>query len=174
MEGRIKISPKVLIGVAAILIVIIGIAAWMNYRNNSPGGDGASIEVCLNGKAVAVYSIDELMELKSVTVHAELKSAKAEDESGQYTGVLLSRLLKESDVAECKTIVLTAGDGYSSAAKASEAKTVLIAYERDGEPLGYYEKGGTGPMRAVFTEDTFGTRSVQYLTKINCKTENGK
>ncbi|NLD20051.1 MAG: molybdopterin-dependent oxidoreductase [Clostridiales bacterium] len=170
MERRIIISPKFLVLLGIILALIVGIAAWLNHKDNAVG-DGAFIEVCLDGEKVAAYSINELMGFKSTTVHAQLQSAKSEDESGEYAGVMLSDLISKAGISDCKTIVLTAGDGYSSAAKGSEADEVLIAYEKDGAPLGYYETGGTGPIRAIFTEDTYGNRSIQYLTRINCKTK---
>lgn len=50
------------------------------------------------------------------------------------------------------------------------APGVYLILVRNEETLGYFTKGGTGPMRAVFCDDTYGNRSIKYLTKIDCRT----
>ena len=174
MERRLKISPKFIIILAVVLAVLVAVCAWVNHRNTDGETDGTSLSLCVDGKQVAEYSISELMDMDEVTEHAELQSAKEDDESGDFTGVLLEDLLEESDIdaEDCKAIILSAGDGYSSAADKDETDRIIIAYSKDGDTLGYYTRGGTGPLRAIFCEDTYGNRSVKYLTKINCQRAN--
>lgn len=163
-----KISPKFIIVLTAALRVIIGAALYV-YSSNSEDTDGRTLAIYSDGEKVTEYSLSELMKLESETVYAEIHSSGSADEEGEYEGVRLSELLESAGVGEYETAVLTAGDGYSSAAKASEADDVLIAYSKDGETLGYYTSGGSGPIRAVFLEDAYGNRSVMYLIKISCK-----
>lgn len=167
MERRLKISPKFLAILAVLLIAVIGVTAWMNSADIA--GDGTQLSICANGEEKASYSLEELMEMENVDVYVELTSGKAADEKATFTGVRLTDLLEKAGITEYETVIFVAGDGYSSAADEDEVDTVIIAHAKDGETLGYYTKGGTGPLRCVFTEDTFGNRSIQYLTRIECR-----
>ncbi len=168
MERRLKISPKFIAVLAAVLIVIVAAAAWMNRSDDA--ADGTTVTICMDGNAVAEYMLSQIMKMDSETQYVKLQSAKEGDEAGDFTGVMLDKLLKDAGVGKYKTVIMSAGDGYSSAADGKETDRVLIAYSRNGETLGYFTKGGTGPMRAVFCDDTYGNRSIKYLTKINCRT----
>ena len=168
MERRLKISPKFIAVLAAVLIVIVAAAAWMNRSDDD--ADGTTVTICRDGSVVAEYTLSQIMKLDSETQYVKLQSAKEGDEVGDFTGVMLDELLRDAGVTDYKTVILSAGDGYSSAADVKETDRVLIAYSRNGETLGYFTKGGTGPMRAVFCDDTYGNRSIKYLTKINCRT----
>lgn len=96
---------------------------------------------------------------------------KAQNEKGTWSGIWLSKLLKDAGLKDdqYKTIILSAGDGYSTAAAADETDVCLVAWEKNGETLGYYTKGGTGPLRCIFTEEAFGMRCIDYLVKIDCR-----
>ncbi len=168
MERRLKISPEFIAVLAAVLIVIVAAAAWMNRSYDA--ADGTTVTICRDGSVVAEYTLSQIMKLDSETQYVKLQSAKEGDEAGDFTGVMLDELLSDAGVTDYKTVILSAGDGYSSAADGKETDRVLIAYSRNGETLGYFTKGGTGPMRAVFCDDTYGNRSIKYLTKINCRT----
>lgn len=167
MERRIKISPKFIIVLAIALIAVIGVTAWINSSQVS--GDGTQLSICVNGEEKASYSLEELMQMENVDAYVELTSGKAADEKGTYTGVKLTDLLEQAGIEEYETVIFVAGDGYSSAADEDEVDTIIIAHAKDGETLGYYTKGGTGPLRCIFTEDTYGNRSIQYLTRIECR-----
>lgn len=171
MDGRkLKISGKVIAIVAIILVVVVGVAAWLNadkIKNNSD----TEIVICLNDEEVAVYSMAELAAMETDSVYAEFTSKKAEGEKGTWTGVFVSTILENAGVSEDQydTVVFSAGDGYSSAANHDEIPTVLIAWEKDGETLESFEDGGTGPMRCIFSEESFGQRCIHNVVKINCK-----
>lgn len=169
MERRLNISPKFIAVLAIVLALIIAAAAWMN-RSSGSDGDGTVLSVCVDGEKTAEYTLSEIMKMDPETQYMKLQSAKEGDEAGDFTGVPLDELLKEAGISKYKTVVLSAGDGYSSAADSGEASRVLVAYSRNEETLGYFTKGGTGPMRAVFCDDTYGNRSIKYLTKIDCRT----
>lgn len=143
------------------------VTAWINSSQVS--GDGTQLSICVNGEEKASYSLEELMQMENVDAYVELTSGKAADEKGTYTGVKLTDLLEQAGIEEYETVIFVAGDGYSSAADEDEVDTIIIAHAKDGETLGYYTKGGTGPLRCIFTEDTYGNRSIQYLTRIECR-----
>ena len=171
MEGRkLKISPKFVIALAIILAVIVGITAWLN-ASSVESSEGTTLTICLDGKEIASYELEELMKMDSDSVTTSFASGKGDDEEGTWTGVWMDELLKDAGITEeqYETVVLSAGDGYSTAADVDEVNTVLIAWEKDGETLGYYEKGGTGPMRCIFSEEEFGMRCINFLVKIDCR-----
>ncbi len=161
-----KISPKLLAVIAVLLAAVIAVTWYMHSREIQDTDDRLS--VMYDGNEVVSYSLSEIIDMKNITVYADIKSAKAADEKGDYTGVRLDVLLKNAGVSDFETIIFTAGDGYSAAADADETKEILVAYEKDGETLGYFTKGGTGPLRCVMLEDSYGNRSIKYLTEINC------
>lgn len=152
-----------------MLLLILGVAAFMQQKNSKQ--DGTVLSIYENGQQVYVCSLRQLMSMESVQVPVRMQSAKKREEQGNYQGVWLASLLEKAGVKEYGTVVLSAGDGYSAAASGSEAESVLIAYGIDGDTLGYYGRGGTGPIRAVFTKDIYGNRSVQYLTRIEVRTK---
>lgn len=168
MENKVKISKKILLMVALILVVVVGITAYLNQRDISRG---TYLTVTKGEKEIARYSMKDLMEMDKSKVRVDLKSATGKDVKGEFTGIWLSHLLKSAGIneKEYETVLLIAGDGYTSAAKSKEARRILVAYEVDGNPLGEHSKGGTGPIRCIFAEDTFGNRSVMHLVKIQCK-----
>lgn len=159
MERQLKISPEFIAVLAVVLIVIVAAATWMNRSDDA--ADGTTVTICRDGNVVAEYTLSQIMKMDSETQYVKLQSAKEGDEAGDFTGVMLDELLSDAGVTDYKTVILSAGDGYSSAADGKETDRVLIAYSRNGETLGYFTKGGTGPMRAVFCDDTYGNRSIK-------------
>lgn len=171
MEGsKLKISPRIIAVIAVILVLIIAVTAWMN-ASSTEASEGTQLTICLDGKEVASYSLEELMQMGKDSTYAEFTSGKGAGEKGTWSGIWLSKLLKEAGLTEdqYQTIILSAGDGYSVAADVDETDVCLVAWEKEGETLGYYTKGGTGPMRCIFSEDSFGMRCINYLVKINCR-----
>lgn len=167
MDRRINISPKLLVVIALFLIVAIVTAAWLNAETRSKSN--ADLVISVNEEVKAEYSMHELMNMDKTTEFADLKSGKGEDASGEFTGVRLDVLLEYAGAENYETIIFTANDGFSSAGDSDETDEILIAYAKDDEMLGDYEKGGTGPLRCVFFKDYYGNRSVMNLSKIECR-----
>ena len=167
MENKVKISKKVLLMVALILVLVVGTTAYLNQKDISRG---TYLTVIKGDKETARYSMKDLMEMDKAKVKVDLKSAAGKDVKGEFTGVWLCHLLKSTGIneKEYETVLLIGGDGYTSAAKSKEAGKILVAYAVDGNPLEKYGKGGTGPIRCIFAEDTFGNRSVMHLVRIQC------
>lgn len=165
MGRGVKKSTKLILVVIVVLVVIILIASFIH--RGSVNSDSTLLVVKHQGHQVAEYTIDQLKELESETVYCEMTSGKGDPVENEYTGVMAAVLAQECGITEYETITFTAADGYSSAGEASEADTVMVAYECDGEALEDYSKGGVGPMRCVFTEDTFGSRSIMNVTSVD-------
>lgn len=167
MDKRVNISSKFILPLMVVLVVIIIVASILHRQSVSTEED--TLIICQQGEEIARYSIEEVMDMESETHHVEMTSGKDADVNSDFTGVMLEDLLESAGVIEYDTVVFTAGDGYSSAGKADEVADIMVAYSENGDTLGYYTKGGTGPLRCIFIKDTFGNRSIQYLTTIDCR-----
>lgn len=165
MGRGVKKSSKWIVLIIVVLVVIILIASFIH--RGSVNADSTLLVVKHQGEQVAEYTIEELKELESESVYCEMTSGKGDPVSNEYTGVMAAVLAAENGIEEFTVITFTAADGYSSAGEGTEADSVMVAYACDGEDLEDYAKGGVGPMRCVFTEDTFGSRSIMNVTSIN-------
>ncbi len=173
MKGKISAS-KLMIAVIVVLVVIIGAAAWINQQNNgSSGGDAdGSLEVVRDGEVIRQFSYEEICSMDSASFEKEIVSGNKGNESGVYRGVPLREILAAADesiLSECSSVTGTASDGFVSVYSMSEitgSDSIAVVYEKDGEPLKKRSEGGSGPLRIVAADDTYGTRSTQYLTRI--------
>ncbi len=165
MDRGVKKSSKWILIIIAVLVVIILIASFIH--RGSVSTESGVLVVKYQGNQVAEYTIDQLSKLKSESVYCEMTSGKGNPVENEYTGIMMADLAAELELGEYETIVFTAADGYSSAGEADEADTVMVAYACDGEVLEDVSKGGVGPLRCVFTEDTFGNRSIMNVTSVD-------
>ncbi len=179
-QSRVNISGKVVAIIIAFLVMVVAVAAYINLSGNNDAADGYGLTISVvdeNGSVtdLKTYTINQIKEMPSVDVYAKLQSSQKGDEEGTFTGVTLKYILNHTDrdiLKDYKTFILSAGDGYSSAASQKEVKNgnaVLIAYAKDGKDLEHFNEGGLGPMKAVFTKDVYGNRSTEFLVKVTCK-----
>lgn len=177
---RFKISGRAIVVIIVVLALITAVAAYMNMSGNDSDADGYSLTVAVsddNGdiKDLKTYTLAQIENMPSVNVYTKLQSSEKGDEEGTFTGVTVKYLLNKTDpdiIKEHENFIFSAGDGYSSAASADEVrggKSVIIAYAKDGKDMEHFNEGGSGPMRVVFTRDTYGNRSTKFLIKIICK-----
>lgn len=167
MGRRVNISSKFILPLIVVLVVVIVIASMVHRQSISTEED--TLIICQQGEEVVRYTFEKIMDMESETHHVKMTSGKDADVDSDFTGVMLEDLLKSAGITEYDTVVFTAGDGYSSAGDADEIADIMVAYAENGDTLGYYTKGGTGPLRCIFIKDTFGNRSIQYLTTIDCR-----
>lgn len=179
-EPRFKISGKVLIIGFIVLAVIVAVTAWINLSQKGSGGSGYSLSVMApddNGKlqCIKCYSLQEIKKMKNTDVYAKLVSADKGNEEGTFTGVEVKTILQDADsqlLERYKSFIFTAGDRFSSAASIKEiekSKNIILAFEKDGKALEHFNDGGSGPMRIIFSDDTYGNRGTKNLVKITCK-----
>lgn len=177
---RIRLSGKFIVGVIAALVILTVAAAWVHFHGTDTSVDGYNLTISVYDndgtlQNIKTYSLSEIEKMPTVHVHAKLQSAQKGVVEGTFTGVTLQYLLNHTDkklLKEHKTFILSAGDGYSSAASRAEVargKAVVIAFEKDGKPLGHFNEGGSGPMKAVFCQDTYGNRSTEFLVNVICR-----
>jgi DMSO/TMAO reductase YedYZ molybdopterin-dependent catalytic subunit len=121
----------------------------------------------------------DLQAYPAVTLSAAFGAAQS-FQTGRFTGVQLWDLLQEAGVKLDpsrnndklrKYVVVTGSDGYDAVFSYAEldpdfgAEVVLVAYARDGQPLGPTE----GMARTVIGTDKRGGRLVSNLTRIEVR-----
>src|SRR5262245_1216985 len=125
------------------------------------------------------FTRDDLAAYPSITLTVSV-GAGQQFQTGRFTGVLLWDLLKEADVKGDparnndklrKYVVMTATDGYEAITSVGEidpdfgGEIVMIAYDKDGQPLG----PGEGMARSVVDSDKRGGRAVSNLVRIEVR-----
>lgn len=134
--------------------------------------------VTIDGKVRQILHLtaEDLARLPAVTLDMAFKT-KHGNEKGRYTGVSLWSLLEQAGFAEApesraylrQTLLATGTDGYGVAIAIAEldprfeGKGAIIAYARDGHPL------GNGGLRLVIPGDLHGGRSVRDLVHIELR-----
>lgn len=136
----------------------------------------ASADMLIDGQVSAPrsWSAADLRAQTPVTVDASYLSGHGE-EHARFTGVPLWALLGEAKLTDKggkhpdlrHTVTVTGGDGYAITVAFGEfdpefeAKTVLVAYERDGKP--------TEGLQLVMPGDKRGARYVHDVVHIEVK-----
>jgi len=169
MGRRITITPKAIGILISILILVLSVAALINYDSVRYNQE-ERISIYIDGKESVTFAISELEQMKVVTVETEFSSQNSKDEKGVWQGVMAVELLKQAGVnkGEYNTLVFSASDGYSVAAETKEAGEILISWKKDGKLLADSDEGGDGPVRCIFIKDVFGQRNIANVIKIDC------
>ena len=170
-----KSGPRPILIIIAGLLIVVPVCAYLNAADAKDNTDGYMLTISREGKTVAAYSYDEIMAMKSVEMEKQILSSQHADESGTFRGVPLEEILNRADpklLKECTKFISRAGDSYSSALSSEDIDVpdnVLVIYEKDGQKLKPFKKGGTGPMRLIINSDTYGNRCTKYLIGIDCR-----
>ena len=122
-QKKLNIKGKHLIVGFIILILIIGITAWIHISHDGQGADGFSLTIAKDGEIIKTFTLQEIKEMPSIEVYASLQSAQHDNAEGEFKGAELITILDQADPSlseECSTFICAAGDGYSSAVSAKE------------------------------------------------------
>ncbi|MGI6492551.1 MAG: molybdopterin-dependent oxidoreductase [Pelotomaculum sp.] len=171
--AKVELKSKVII---YIIVVLVGMTAILALLNR-PSEDlhAAALTVSQDGADLHTFTLEEIKALPSVSVEKSIVSSNHADESGVFTGVPLHDLIKGVDanlLTGERRFITRAEDGYASVfttREVLEPDNIIIVYDKDGQSLGSYEEGGTGPLRIVIQGDPFGNRSTKYLKQIEIK-----
>lgn len=164
----------IIISVIAFLIVIIGIATYLNRDNVSQKtklNNEAMFSVMDNGIEIKSYNMSEIQLLGEVMFYAHLKSSGNDAVEYLYTGVPLIKILEDAgvDTDGSEAAIVSAIDGYVvsvSMAKVQDAENVYLAYMRGGELLGTREDGGDGPYQLIICKDKFSQFWCKYAYSV--------
>ena len=168
---KVKLEMKNIKWILIALIAFTIVFAVINIKGLNK--DTNTLTISVNGEAVHQYKLSEIKQMEAIILDKTIVSAKHNDESGEFKGVLLKDILNQVDenlLKDHSRVLTKAEDGFTSAFYSDEIEeegNVLVVYEKDGEDLGTREAKGTGPLRIIVKNDEFGNRSTKYLNNID-------
>lgn len=168
-----KRGALIVAGAMALLAAAIAVLAYLNAPKD--GIERGTLAVVRGEETIARLTLAQIREMPSVSVEKEIVSSSHEGDAGLFTGVPLRAVLEAAQpglLEGANQIVARAEDAFVTAYTAKEVQesdAILVAYEKDGAPLGSREDGGTGPLRILITDDPFGNRSTKYLAQIEVR-----
>lgn len=136
-----------------LLIIVLGIAGiaalasclnlveWMPWNVSNPSVIGDRLVVDGLVQHPLNLTMEELMAMPRTTVSATLYCVDGPDyplASGNWTGVQLAIILEQAHVSpSAMKVAFHANDGFSTdlTVEAAMRENVILAYERDGQPL---------------------------------------
>jgi len=153
------------------MIILVAAAIPLYYYSRPASNQPGTIEITGNVNNPMNVTLSQLKAETPITLQVTLTSSGNPSENGvyNYTGVLLSTLLKQAQISTNATSVYAqASDGYGSSISIQDAMNpkTLIAYAKDGSPLTPLKNGGEGPARLVVGTDQFSQRWVKGVVSI--------
>jgi hypothetical protein len=170
-----KKAAVTIIIVAAILLIALGVTAYLNLGNikeKKALQENAVFLIKSGDTKLAEVNMDYLANVGEKDFKANLKKSGKPPVEHNYTGVAMKDLFKKLniDTGNSSTVILKAIDGYTSAIKLSEVMeddNVYIAYKMDGKSLGNSENGGDGPYMVIIRKDIYSQRWCRFLIEID-------
>ncbi len=164
----------IIAAVIAVLIVVIGITAYLNKDNaqeKTQLNNGAVFAVIENGQEIKSYNMTEIQSLGEVEFSATHKSSGNDPVDYVYTGVPLINILNDAGIISDNkdAAIVSAIDGYVvsvSMEKVLDAENVYLAYMKDGKLLGTREDGGEGPYQIIISKDKFSQFWCKYAYSV--------
>ena len=155
-----------------LLITFLCCACEEDYSLPEGRDEDGTVRIIFEEDELGSVSIDEILKLSSKTKSVTYSSTTEGKVSGEFTGTLLSDIIKLVDKAileEYDGIIAHGSDGYFATITMDEARqlnNVYIMYLKDGEPLPTYKGTAERSMRMIVTNDQFGIRFTNYLVDI--------
>ena len=156
--------------IAAMLTLLIGtvVIFLLIYEREVPTStEGWWFEI-VNGTGETRISVSEFRELPSVERNISLKGTGEDGKEHAYRGIPLWYILDRWGNDDISTVKVEAVDFYSyklSAGDIRKSDSLMIAVEKDGEPLEVKENGGMGPARLILPQEFAGEYNAQYCVK---------
>lgn len=166
---------KRLIIVIVVLAVIILVLGHINMKNvYTVAGEEGNINFTAGDK-VSKLTFDEITSLNHIEFRATEDTSKSGPTGRKFKGVLLKEVLNKAGIddeiiASYSKIIVKGLDGYVIALAKDEVlsdKTVYLAFEKDGKPLGTMKKGGSGPFQMIAVSDSFSQRWCKYVVEVS-------
>ncbi|AOY76271.1 molybdopterin-dependent oxidoreductase [Clostridium formicaceticum] len=158
----------------AVLIIIVGISAYLNrgyVKDKQTMVENASIVLKEDDEEIDVVDLAWIEDLQPIEFKANLKSSGKDPVEHSYKGVALRKVLESKNLSleDKQQINIRSIDGYTVALGVQEVleeDNVYIAYERNGEPLGRKEEGGSGPYQIILRKDPFSQRWAKFVVEV--------
>jgi len=153
---------------ASTLFVVIGLSGITARADDATAGIAVGGQV----QHPIIVTVQDPQRLPATPVSVSFQTDKGQ-ESASYTGALLWSVIAEAAPMDTPgkntklrhTILITGRDGYAVSLSegeldpAFEGKSVLLAYEKDGTPI--------GRVRLVVPGDHHGGRAVRDVVRID-------
>ncbi|SDK16534.1 molybdopterin-dependent oxidoreductase [Natronincola ferrireducens] len=157
-----------------VLVIVIAVTAYLNQnqvKEKASMIENATISIKVDGEEVGIMNLGSIQDLGEETFHANLKSSGKDPIEYQYTGVPLKTIFQaqEVDIEGNGQVIVRSVDGYTVALSVEEVlqeDNVYLAYERNGEPLGTKEDGGSGPYQIIIRNDPFSQRWTKFVVEV--------
>ena len=162
-----------------LVIIIVALAAGVGLFAVLNAGDidakqasqDNAIVTVIEGDVSKTFDLVYLEAFEKVTFSTMMDTSKTGPEEIEFGGVPLAVVLDDLGFSldNAEQVVFTAADGYASVVSAEEAadsENAYLVYERNGEPSGTKQQGGSGPIEAVIRKDQFSQRWCKFLMEI--------
>ncbi len=164
-----KMKWQLIIVLAALIVLVSTVTVYLVVfdREVPTSTEGWWFEI-VNGTGESRVSISEFRELPSVERNISLKGTGEDGKEHAYRGISLSYILDRWGNDDISTLKVEAVDFYSyklSAGDIRKSDSLMIAVEKDGEPLEGRENGGMGPARLLLPQEFVGEYNAQYCVK---------
>jgi len=165
-----KKQTKLIITVITLLVVVIGITAFLNRDNvkeKTTLNNDAIFIAKYKGETIKQYTMEEIRALGEESFTAIKDTSSSEPVEHTYLGVPLIKVFEDAgvEVSADDVIVNLAADGYAVALEAEkvlDAGNVFITYMIDDQPIGTREEGGSGPYQIIVSKDQFSQYWCKY------------
>jgi hypothetical protein len=167
----------IIITVIAVLVVAVGVLAFLNAGNAEEKKmleEEAIILIKSADQQLGEVDMGLIGKIGMEDFSANLDTSDSEPEEHLYSGVLLNDVLSalDIDISDYSTVVAKAVDGYNVAFDASEIQeddNIYLATMRDGKPLGTKSSGGSGPYQIIVRDDAFSQRWCKFVIELELK-----
>lgn len=170
-------NKKVLTIVISVLVVAIGVLAFLNAGNVKEKKElemnAEFYLVSADGLKVTV-NMKDMLDLKPVDFTAVRDTSTTDPTEVKYTGVELKKILdsKKVKLDESNKIEVKALDGYASALSYDEVlqdENVYIVLKCEQEPLKTKAEGGTGPYMMIVRSSAYSQRWCKFVQEVDIK-----
>lgn len=160
--------------IIAVLTFVTFVLGYLNMKDMNTTAKEDGTITFVSGENIIKLGFDEITAID----HHEFKAIEDTSSSGpasrKYKGVLLKDVLNKASInnetiAASSKIVIKGLDGYVIAISADEVlsdKSVYLAFEKNGKPLGNMKNGGSGPFQLIAVSDSFSQRWCKYVTEV--------
>ena len=155
----------------ATLIVLVAAAVPLYFYSRPAPVPLGTIQITGEVSNPMNITLTQLQTWTPVTLQVTLTSSSSPLNNGvfNYTGVLLSTLLRKAGVsANATSVYIQASDGYATTLSMQDAMSqkTIIAYQKDGASLTPLKNGGEGPFRLIVGTDQYAQRWVMGVASI--------
>lgn len=161
---------RVIYVIFAAFVLVSGLFVFSYYNRSNVNVEKSEYTVIIEYEEKNIeIDLDYIKSLESVGFYVNNLKDNIE-----YKGITLLSVFEDKgiDVSSTSEIIFIASDGYTSAATGDEVNdldNIYLVYERNSEPSGLKEDGGSGPIEIVIKKDEFSNRWCKFLSKIVIK-----